>query len=100
MLVPSALVDTAAVLLEVGRSGTESQALAGLASDAFQRSYVLLFLLWSAYPQPEKEKRDLALQEAGKVRAAGGSNILWDLMKGNKISPLTGYGEESECRHA
>lgn len=55
MLVPSAPVDTAAVLLEVGRSGTESQALAGLASDAFQRSYVLLFLLWSAYPHLKRK---------------------------------------------
>ena len=38
-------------------------------------------------PPPEKEKPDLSLQEARKVRVAGHPDILWDLVKCSTISP-------------
>lgn len=60
-------------------------ARAGLASDAFQTSYVPCSFC-DLPPQPEKEKPDLSLREARKVRAAGHPDILWDLVKCSTIS--------------
>lgn len=70
-------MNTAAASLKEFRSSTEPRAPAGLVFDEFQMSYVLGSFCAPAAGRlirlhpPEKEKPDLSLQEARKVRAPG-----------------------------